>query len=234
MKISLIGYGKMGKLIKEKALSLGHTVEAIVDSKTALSSLLLKKQISESDVCIDFSHPSCVVENIKWLAAMKKNIVVGTTGWTDKVGEVRKVVEASNIGLFYSPNFAFGVSLFLAIVEHAAALVAPHREYDVSGIEIHHKKKVDSPSGTAKTLAEVVNQHYLDLTNPMTFSSVRVGEVPGTYSILFDSKDDTITLTHTARNRDGYATGAIRAAEWLCGKQGWFSMDDLLKLRTHD
>jgi len=221
----------MGKLIEEKALSKGVEITAIANSKSPISNPILKNSIAQADVCIDFSLPSCAIENIKLLTAMKKNIVIGTTGWTDKIEEVRPLIEKAKIGFIYSPNFSLGVALFLNIVEEAASLILPFEEYDVSGFEIHHRKKIDTPSGTAKALIDRIDSNRAPACPKTIFSSMRVGDVPGTHTVLFDSAADTITLTHTARNREGFASGALTAAEWIQGKQGIFTIKDLLSDR---
>lgn len=225
MKIALIGYGKMGKLIEQKALDKGHSIIAVMDSKKPVSLPSSKQAISHADVVIDFSTPDSVMGNLRAVADLKKNLVMGTTGWTDKLGEAERIVNASGIGFLHSPNFSLGVALFFKLMDKAASLLEPFDQYDAAGIEIHHKNKLDSPSGTAKLLSTRINAHR---KHPITFSSVRVGSVPGTHTVVFDSPADSITLTHTAHNREGFAGGALHAAEWLQGKKGIFTLDDLL------
>lgn len=240
MKIALIGYGKMGKMVESAALSKSYTIVSKIDSHQQSIS---KESLANADICIDFSHPNCVVNNVKSIAALKKNIVMGTTGWYDHLDLVKEIVNNADIGFLYSPNFSLGVSLFLEIVAQAAALMAPFESYDVGGFEIHHNQKADSPSGTAKAIAkrllanlprkkEVIYGQPNQQIHPDTihFSSTRFGSVPGTHSVAFDSNSDSITLTHTARNREGFANGAIRAAEWLVGKKGFYTNEDILKI----
>jgi 4-hydroxy-tetrahydrodipicolinate reductase len=227
MKIALIGYGKMGKMIHQLAEKAGESIVAIVDSKNPLSSSSTQKALEEADVCIDFTNPDTVVENIKILSSLKKDVVVGTTGWDDNLQEVKKIVNDAHIGLLYSPNFSIGIALFLNIIEKAAALMAPFEQYELAGLEIHHSKKIDKPSGTAKAIENRL--HKISPQPSINFTSVRVGEVPGTHSIIYDSPVDTITLTHTARTREGFAGGALNAARWIKGRKGIFTLDDLLK-----
>lgn len=215
MKIALIGYGKMGKLVHKVAEEKGHSIVAVIDSKTSGS-------IAEADVCIDFSVPNAVVKNVELAASLGKNIVVGTTGWHEEMEAIRNIVNRSSIGLLHAPNFSLGIALFLKMIEQTAGLMAPFNQYGVAGIEMHHETKLDAPSGTAKAIASRLKQ-------PVEFSSVRVGHIPGTHSVIYDCPVDTITLTHTARNREGFAEGAITAAEWLEGKKGIFTLDDLIK-----
>jgi 4-hydroxy-tetrahydrodipicolinate reductase len=225
MKIALIGYGKMGQLIHAEAEAKGHEIVAKIDSQNPL--LKSSAAVQRADVCIDFSTPDAVVENVKTLSTLKKNIVIGTTGWDAQFKEVESLVKNADIGVIYASNFSLGVDLFLKMIAQTAELMVPFQQYDVGGIEIHHNQKLDAPSGTAKSIAQQVNQHYRH--KPMTFSSIRIGNVPGTHQILFDSPVDTITLTHQARNRAGFAQGAVSAAEWLQGKKGMFTLNDFFE-----
>lgn len=224
MKIALIGYGRMGKMIHTLAKDRGFEVVATIDSKSLLAAH--RSALSTADLCIDFSTPNAVLENVKFLASLKKDIVMGTTGWHEHLPEIQNIVNESKIGFLHSPNFSIGVSLFLKVIEQTALLMASFNQYEAAGIEVHHSKKLDSPSGTAKAIETKLNSHT---NKPVTFTSVRVGDVPGTHSVIYDSPADTITLTHAARNREGFAHGALTAAHWLKGKQGIFTLDDLLK-----
>ncbi len=240
MKIALIGYGKMGKLIEQIALQKEHEIVARVHTSGVLSTLD-EKQISLADICLDFSAPLSVLQNIRILAGMKKNIVMGTTGWYEHLDEVKQIVKESQIGFIFSPNFSIGVHLFNSIVESAAHLINEFEDYDVAGQEIHHNQKLDSPSGTAKSIVHTLLKKIKRKTSPvydmvnrpiasheLHFPSIRCGFVPGTHSVIFDSAADTITITHQARNREGFARGAVTAAEWLEGKTGFFTLDDMI------
>jgi 4-hydroxy-tetrahydrodipicolinate reductase len=225
-KIALIGYGKMGRMVEDVAIQKGHTIFS-------------KQDIHLADVCIDFSHPSVVLENIQMVAKAGKNLVVGTTGWYDHINQVQTLVEKTKIGFLYAPNFSIGVHLFLKMVSYAASLINQFDEYDVGVIESHHNKKADSPSGTANAICNVLLQNIDrkktivsdgEQISPSTLqvSSLRCGSIPGTHSVLFDSQADTITLTHQARNREGFARGAVSAAEWLQGKKGFFTLEEMI------
>jgi len=227
MKIALIGYGKMGKMIEQAALSQGHTIVAIIDPKCPIKHLT-EESVKNADVCLDFTRPDQAIPNLTLLAKWKKNVVMGTTGWTDHLNEAKTIVNESNIGFIYSPNFSLGVAIFLKLIDNAAKLIAPFAEYDVSGYEIHHNQKLDRPSGTAQTISDVLHQN-LPHKKTIELSSIRVGSTPGTHSVILDSPFDTITLTHTARNREGFATGAIRAGEWLKNKKGFYTLNDMIK-----
>lgn len=204
IKFHLIGYGKMGKLVEKAALSRNHE---IVDLENA-------------DVCIDFTTPEAVLDTLKKIAPLKKNVVIGTTGWQQHLPEVEELVKEYQIGLLHSPNFSLGVNLFMQVVEEAAKKFLAYPDYQVGALELHHSEKKDAPSGTALSLAKKIGK-------PVEFASVRCGNFPGTHSIFFDSKADLITLTHEARSREGFALGAVRAAEWLQGKKGIYTMEDI-------
>jgi len=230
MKLALIGHGNMGKLIHKLAEEKGDEIVAIIDSKNPLRTKS-NSSISLADVCIDFSTPQTVLQNVKFLASLKKDIIMGTTGWDDDhLLKIKQIIAESKTGFLYSPNFSIGIALFLKIIDHAAKLMTSYtfsesNPYEVAGIEMHHSKKLDSPSGTANAIANQLNQYH---SPPVVFSSVRVGSIPGTHSIIYDSPVDSITLTHTARNREGFAEGALTAAQWIIGKKGVFTLDDML------
>jgi 4-hydroxy-tetrahydrodipicolinate reductase len=252
MNIALVGYGKMGRLLEKTALARGHAVVAVVDpfaQGCSANGRPIVKTVADIgdgggiDAAIEFSHPTSVVDNIKALLAGGFPVVVGTTGWYDRLPEVEAAVKAANGSLLWSSNYAVGVRLFQKIAEYAAKIADPYAEYDIAGYESHHNKKADSPSGTAKTLVEKVlaaqtrktKAVYDKLDRPpahdeLHFASLRTGSDPGTHALFFDSDADTIEIIHRARNRDGLALGAIRAAEWLGAepRHGVFTLDDIL------
>lgn len=224
LKIALFGYGKMGKLVEAIARKRNHEIIAIVDASTPLTQDTLSA-LRNAHVGIDFSHSSAVCSNIRTAITANINLVVGTTGWDHSFHEMKALIEQSSIGCLYSPNFSIGIALFKKLIEYAAKLMSQSDAFDVGGIEAHHGEKVDSPSGTAKMLAEIVRKHYPEFSQ---FSSLRCGAIPGTHTLVFDSQVDTITLSHEARNREGFALGALQAAEWLQGKRGYFDLDAML------
>jgi 4-hydroxy-tetrahydrodipicolinate reductase len=243
MNIALIGYGKMGKEVEALALRQGLSVVARFDiDNNRDGSGLTAETLKGVDVCIDFSVPSEVLTNLRRVAACRKNLVIGTTGWHDRIEEVRQIVDKERIGLVYAANFSIGVNLFLKLVEEAGNQFAQFEEYDVSIQEIHHKNKLDSPSGTAleigKTLLRTSKQKKELLAGnaqgkikpeQLQITSTRTGSVTGVHAVVFDSAADTIELKHTAKNRSGFALGALLAAKWINGKRGWYSMLDVLK-----
>lgn len=254
MRVIISGYGKMGQLIEKHAVENGQSVAAVIDPRLSGSSktgapvyhTLAELPAAERGVVIDFTRPAAALENIAAAAERGLAIVVGTTGWYDKLAEARALVERHKTALLYAPNFALGVNLFYKIVEFAAALIDRFDDYDAGGFEAHHNKKADSPSGTAKIIAErmlkVMTRKtkavYDKLDRPpaadeLHFASMRIGNIAGTHSVFFDSAADTIEITHTSRSREGLVSGALAAALWLDGRvaagtSGVFTLEDVL------
>ena len=229
MNIAIIGYGRMGQEIEKIARNRGINIQSIIDpnAKSATHSEINEKSMKNVDVCIDFTRPDAVLENIKRISKFRKNIVVGTTGWYDRLDEARKIVKNADIGLIYAPNFSIGVNIFFRIVGNAAKIMDKFEDYDVFGYELHHSKKLDSPSGTAKAIEKILSQN-IRRKKEINFTSVRSGNIPGTHAVGFDSAADTIELKHVARNREGFAGGALMAAEWIQSKKGFYSIDDMM------
>jgi 4-hydroxy-tetrahydrodipicolinate reductase len=240
MKLCLIGYGKMGRAIEQAAMNKGHEIASKIDPKEKYTSITAEA-LQDAEICMDFSRPDKILTNIQQVASLGKNMVVGTTGWYHHLPEVRGWVEKNNIGFVYAPNFSIGVHLFLRLVEHAAMLINEHVQYDIAAFEAHHAKKIDIPSGTAeammaallKKISRKTEVKINSLENPLEkheihLNSLRCGSIPGEHKVLFDSDYDTLEITHTARSRQGFAYGAVVAAEWLQGKKGFFSYDDIL------
>jgi len=245
--IALIGYGKMGHAVEKAALARGHKIVAIIDPQCEKAcDKIDSSTIGAADVCIDFSHPSVIIDNITKVAALKKNIVIGTTGWYDQMAEVESIVNGSNIGSIWSGNFSIGVNAFFRIVESAASIFNYITDYDVSVHEVHHKDKADSPSGTASMIGNLILKNMKKKTkiithvegkiapNELAITSSRVGSVPGIHSVMFDSLADTIEIKHTARTREGFALGAVLAAEFIIGKKGFYSIEDLMNNLIQD
>lgn len=220
MKLAIVGYGKMGRLIGQLAPEYGFTLHATVDLNDPLT------KAEGADVAIEFSTPHAAVRNIEGLAALKIPTVAGTTGWLDHLDEVTKSVRKNDTALVWSPNFSVGVNVFFRLVEEAARAFAKEPEYGAWAWEIHHDTKKDAPSGTmAKLVEEMKKAGY---PRPIDVSSNRAGRHPGTHEIGFDSAADTITLRHTARSREGFARGALKAAQWIPGKKGVFRFEEVL------
>ncbi len=257
MKVAIVGYGKMGRMIEKTLIGRSHECVCTVDlfasdascitSDRAVMADAVKKSGAEG--VVEFSHPASVVENIRALLPLRIPLVVGTTGWRDSLEEVTELVSLNKTSLLYASNFSIGVNLFYRTVSAAAAMISRFEsEYDPAVFEVHHNQKADSPSGTGIDIARRVMEHFKGKTRLVTDSftrkpesselhlaSLRAGSMPGTHTVIFDSPADTIELTHTARNREGFASGAVHALEWLCRpdstgrvKSGVFTMDDVL------
>jgi 4-hydroxy-tetrahydrodipicolinate reductase len=227
MNIALIGYGKMGKLVEQLAPAQGGEVRLKLDefNNTQFEGIT-PENFRGIDVAIDFSIPGAAVENIERISALGVNLVVGTTGWFEHLDHVRSVIGKHGTGLVWSPNFSIGVNAFFRVVSAAARLMASEPGYEAWAYEIHHSAKKDAPSGTLwKLIEEMKKAGY---TRKIDSSSNRAGAHPGTHEIGFDSASDTITLQHSARSREGFAQGALRAAQWLVGKKGFYEFGDIV------
>jgi len=230
MRILLVGYGKMGQLVGELAAESGCEIAGIVDPLSpAGAGAIDDDRWREADVAIDFSSPDAVPENLPVLARRRLNTVVGTTGWGGHEAALRRIVEAAGVGVVVAPNFSPGVVLFEAMVARASALLAPQSDFGAWLHEAHHAMKKDRPSGTALMLKRAMED--AGYSRAIDVSSTRAGHVPGIHTIGFDGPAESITLSHTARDRSAFARGALQAARWIHGKKGWFTMHDVLGLR---
>ena len=231
MKIALVGYGKMGKIIDEIATHRNHEIVA------RLNETPTSENLKNADVAIEFSNPEVAFNNIKICLENKIPVICGTTGWLDRKPEIEKIATENNTAFLYGSNFSLGVNLFFALNEKLADLMKNFTEYNVQLEEIHHAHKKDAPSGTAISLAEGIitnDQRFagwkLDETEKTELGifAIREDEVPGTHSVFYRSEVDEIEIKHTAYSRNGFAQGAVVAAEWIQGKTGNFSMKDVL------
>jgi 4-hydroxy-tetrahydrodipicolinate reductase len=223
MKLAIIGYGKMGRLIEQLAPEYGITVHARVDLNDDFA------QAAGSDVAIEFTVPHTVAANVEKIAALGVPLVVGTTGWLGDMDRVRATIEKHGTALIWSPNFSIGVNVFAKLVREAARLLANEPQYGAWAWEIHHNTKKDAPSGTLiKLVDEMKAGGY---SRAIDTSSNRAGAHPGTHEIGFDSSADTITLRHSARSREGFARGALKAAQWIPGKKGVFEFSEVMFAR---
>ena len=236
MKIALIGYGKMGKAIEEIALERGH--EIVLKVSLDNPDDFTVSNLQNADVAIEFTGPESAVENIKKCLEAKIPVVSGSTGWLDNWKEVEEQCKASSATFLYASNFSIGVTIFFQLNSFLAKLMAERKEYDVKLEEIHHTQKLDSPSGTAITIAEQILQQIKTKdswvnevskdTSKLEIVSKRIDPAPGTHKVMYQSKIDDIEIIHTAHSRKGFATGAVLAAEFIKGKTGIFSMKDVL------
>lgn len=225
MRVLLVGHGRMGRLVETLAPEYDAVVAGVVTSRDA-DRELVEGDFGQVDVAIDFSLADAVVRNLPLLARRGVNVVVGTTGWAAHEKQMRESVAQTGIGVLVAANFSLGMNIFQLVVEDAARRFARHPSFGAWVHELHHAAKKDAPSGTALQLKAGMERAGYE--REVTVSSVRAGSIPGTHEVGFDGPSDTITLTHTVRDRAVFARGALEAARWLAGKHGWFTMRDLL------
>ncbi|MBA3632992.1 MAG: dihydrodipicolinate reductase [Acidobacteria bacterium] len=231
MKIALIGYGVMGKLIETLAENKNHEIAAIIDESDAnLLAEELTEKLKGVEVAIDFSIAEAVKRNVEACVLAKISLVEGTTGWNAEREEIKKFVEESGGAMVFGANFSIGVNLFYRIVNQASELISKFDDYEAFIEEQHHSLKRDAPSGTALKLKEIVAEH---IEKDFSVGSIRAGNIPGTHRVGFDGVADQILLEHLARSREGFASGAMLAAEWIVGKKGFWEftevMDEILR-----
>lgn len=232
MRIALFGYGKMGKMIEQIAIDRNHEIVAKIDTDT------VEIDFSSIDVAIDFSLPEAAFENISQCLENNVPVISGTTGWLDRYQDAVQLCKENNGAFIYASNFSLGVNIFFELNAYLAKMMKKLPEYQVRLEEIHHTQKLDAPSGTAITLAEgiIANSDYTkwrleeEGKNILPIKAKRIGNTPGTHTVTFASSVDSIEIKHTAHNREGFALGAVTAAEWILGKTGVFSMRDVLNL----
>jgi 4-hydroxy-tetrahydrodipicolinate reductase len=227
MRLLLVGYGRMGRLVERLAPDYGFEVVGRLDDTNNIGGAGIPSA-PDADVAVEFSIPSAVAENLPKLAARRMNVVIGTTGWHEQEAALRQVAEGAGIGVVAASNFSLGVALFQILAEQAARMFQPYPQYGAWIHEIHHAAKKDAPSGTAITLQQgMMREGY---AHRIDMSSSRAGSVPGTHTVGFDGPFETITMTHTNRDRAAFAQGALQAAKWVHGRRGWFTIRDVLGL----
>ena len=234
MRLALIGNGAMGQMVDAEARKRGDEIVVVVTSADKdLPIDQLADKVRGHDAAIDFSAGDAVLKNIEACVRAQVPIVEGTTGWKDKESQAKQIVSEHNGALVYGANFSIGVNLFYRLTEHAAKLFAAVEGYDAFIEEAHHNRKKDAPSGTALKLRDIMSEH---LDGNISTSSTRAGHIPGTHRVGFDSEPDQVLLTHTARSRQGFASGALVAAHWISGRTGTFEftelIDEILKRRS--
>jgi 4-hydroxy-tetrahydrodipicolinate reductase len=234
MKIALLGYGKMGKVIEKIALERGHEIVLRKDSSDTFEG------ITKADIAIDFSVPTSAVSHISECLNQNVPVISGTTGWLENYDEMVHLCQAKNGSFIYASNFSLGVNIFFELNNYLAKIMKNLSDYKVSMEEIHHTQKLDAPSGTAISLANgiIENTDYVNWTlenptaNQIYIDAKRIENIPGTHSVFYDSKVDQIEIKHTAHSREGFALGSVIAAEWLIGKKGVFTMKDVLGIKS--
>ena len=228
LNLALLGHGKMGSAVASIAPERGFDLRLILTIESNPDGVAVTEENFRGiDVAIDFTQPDVVVDNIRRVAGLGVNLVVGTTGWNDRFAEVEKIVNGHGIGLVYAANFSIGVQLFYRLAREAARIFAPYQMYEPYIVEAHHKFKKDAPSGTALELKRRVEP--LLPSREIFTSSVRGGYIPGMHELGFDSEADTVVVRHNARSRQGFAEGALYAARWVVGKKGMFAFDQVLE-----
>ena len=226
MKIALIGYGAMGKLIRQLAEEKGYEIAAVIDDTDSGSSAAqLGEKLKGSDVAIDFTSAEAVRRNVEACVATGVPLVEGTTGWNDQREVIERLVRESVGAMVFGANFSIGVNIFYRISDYAAELFVKFPEYEAFIEEQHHSRKKDAPSGTALKLRDIVGEH---IRTDFSVSATRAGNIPGTHRVGFDGPADQVLLEHIARSRKGFASGALLAAEWIVGKQGFFEFADVM------
>ena len=235
MKIALIGYGKMGKIIEQVAIARGHEIvsKIDVDNQDDFNSPAFKS----ADIAIEFTAPAVAIQNYRRAFASGVSVVSGTTGWTEKIEAVKSICNEKGLAFFWSSNFSLGVNVFFAINKYLAKIMNQFPNYNVEMTEIHHTQKLDAPSGTAITLAEDILENIdrksawelndESTNDKLAIYAIREGQVPGIHTIKYESNIDSISITHDAKSREGFALGAVLAAEFTHDKKGFFGMQDL-------
>ena len=226
MKLALFGYGKMGHMIEQAATRAGIDVACVIDPVEGS-----RGKLTDADVCVDFSEPDAVIQNIKTAADARVSMVIGTTGWYDRIDEARRIVEAGQIGLVYGSNFSVGVNLMFKLAGYASEMFRRFELHDPFIEEAHHKFKKDAPSGTALSLKRIVEDKY---NREVPTASTRAGHFPGKHTLGFDSEADTLEIIHTARTRAGFADGALIAAQWIAGRKGFFEFSEIIEERLRN
>ena len=225
MRILLLGHGRMGRLVESLAPEYGGTIAGVIDERSG-ERAITEGQFGDVDVAVDFTLADAVPRNLPQLAARRINVVIGTTGWQSQESAMRVIAKDAGIGVLAAPNFSLGMSVFQLAVEEASRHFADQPEFGAWIHEAHHVMKKDAPSGTALTIKSGMER--AGYQRPIDVSSARAGSIPGTHTVGFDGPSETIEFTHTVRDRAVFARGALTAAKWLVGKQGWFSIRDML------
>ncbi len=235
MNIALLGYGKMGKAIEEVAMNRGHIIVATIDNEIDWEQK--KDRLQMADVAIDFSTPDSIISNIENCIQLNLPLVVGTTGWHNSIDDIKNTIESKEQAFIYASNFSIGVNIFFQLNKELAKLMNKYDSYDVSINEVHHAGKLDMPSGTAISIANEIignldRKSSWDLEetnnpNAIQVHAERIDPIPGTHTTVFESDIDTIEITHIAKNRKGFATGAVIAAEWLKDKKGFYEFKEV-------
>lgn len=226
--VAIIGDGKMGQAIRQLALEKGWNVKAVIDERESASGKgISRDSLGEPDVAVEFTQPDAAVGNITACLRARVPVVVGTTGWYDSLPDVTRISQETGTALLWSPNFSLGVNVMIELARYAGTLMRTLEDFDAHIVETHHTRKKDAPSGTAIAIAKAASD---TLDRPIPTTSIRTGSVPGTHELIFDGAFEQLAITHLARDRRVFAEGALKAADWIIGKRGVFTMRDVLEL----
>jgi len=230
MKIALIGYGKMGKLLHSLCLENGYEIVSIIDHESdKYHNKIDKKSLNGADVALEFTQPDGVVERIKLLAECGVNIIIGTSGWYDRLAEVEAIATENKVGIMYGANFSIGMNIFFQIVDYMSKLMASIDKYDLYAYEEHHNMKKDKPSGTANYVTTMIKENDQRVAADFSFEAIRAGKKPGTHLVGYDGDYDFIELKHLARDRRAFVSGAVMSAHWIKGKTGFYNFSNHFK-----
>ncbi len=227
MKIAIIGYGKMGKLLHQLCLDSNHEVVSIIDNNIEkYKSDICIESLNNADVALEFTEPTGILERLEKIAKSGTNIVVGTSGWYDEIDRVKELAEVHQVGIIYGANFSIGMNIFFQMAEYLAKLTKNIREFDYYGYEEHHNMKKDKPSGTAKYISKTIKELNKNIREDFEFEAVRAGKKPGTHVLGIDGTHEFLEIKHLARERSAFVGGVVKSAEWINSKKGFYNFSD--------
>lgn len=230
MKIALIGYGKMGKLLHSLCLANGHEVVSIIDNNSSEYRVNIDKDsLNGAEVALEFTQPDGLLLRVEALAKCGVNIVIGTSGWYDKLEQVKQMALDNEVGIIYGSNFSIGMNIFFQAVDYISKMMAQIPNYELYAYEEHHSEKKDRPSGTAKYITSIIKNNQTNVKKDFEFESIRAGKKPGTHLVGYDGEFDFIELKHLARERSAFVSGAVKSTQWIQGKKGFYNFSDYFK-----
>ncbi len=230
MKIAIIGYGKMGKLLHSLCEKSGHELACIIDPKQAeYNKEICLENLNGAELALEFTQPQALVSRVEALAKCGVNIVIGTSGWYEQLEQVAAIAEKYNVGIIYGANFSIGMNIYFQTISYLAKMMDKIPDYDIYAYEEHHNEKKDKPSGTAKYITSLIRKEYSDLRDDFDFEAIRAGRKPGTHLVGFDGDYDFIELKHLARDRAAFVSGAVKSLAWINGKKGFYNFSDYFR-----
>lgn len=230
MKIALIGYGKMGKLLSSLCLQNGHEIVSIIDKNQPEYDINIDKEnLKGAQVALEFTQPDGVIDRIAALAKCGVNIVIGTSGWFDKIDQVQEIAQRNGVGIIFGANFSIGMNLYFQTLDYLSKMMAQIPDYDLYAFEEHHNEKKDRPSGTAKYITSIIKKNQKDISDSFEFESIRAGRKPGTHLVGYDGEFDFLELKHLARERSAFVSGAVKSIDWIYDKKGFYNFSEYFK-----